>query len=482
LEIELKKSIYRESYYSFYTDAFAQLHKGQMYDENWHAEYLASILEAEFWRIKGEKPREKDIIINVPFRSSKSMLVTVIFPVWCWSIDPAFKFICVSYSSDLALEHAQLSKDLLRSEWFKRYYGDKVKIRPDANSKEFYKNFHDGYRKSVGTGGQITGSGADIIIIDDPQNPKLASSEAERQNTIHFHDHTLFSRLNQPDIGVRMLVMQRLHERDLTGHLIDEDEGRPEDYQHICIPGEYDESLIKPPELRKYYSEEGLFWKTRFNWNTLNAYKKALGELQYAGQINQTPAPPEGSIWKKDWFEILSPNDITRHEWKEPTHFILDTAYTAKQSEDPSGILCYFMRDGIMYIVNIAEVWKEFPALLEWIKAYVKVNDYTANSIIYVEPKASGKSVVQTLRSTTNLNIAEIESDMLKDDKITRANAVAPILQSAKVKLIKGAWNDKFLSQVTLFPNAKHDEFVDCLSYGVDISLMHSSKVLGGQM
>jgi predicted phage terminase large subunit-like protein len=482
LEIELTRKIYNTSYYEFFVDAFAQLHNGGLYDENWHLRYIAQKLQDEFWRIKNGEKRVKDMIINVPFRSSKSMLVTVIFPVWCWSIDPTFKFICVSYSSDLALEHAQLSKDLIKREWFQRYFGERVKIRHDANAKELYKTTADGYRKSVGTGGQITGSGADIIIIDDPQNPKLAASEAERLNTINFHDHTLFSRLNMPDIGVRFIVMQRLHEEDLCGHLLDPEYGRPEDYQHICIPGTYDENILTPPELKEFYDEDGLFWSTRFNHNTLKAYKKALGELQYAGQIQQVPSPPEGSIWKRDWFEIIEAHELIRHEWKEPTYFIMDTAYTEKQKNDPTGIMAYFMRENIMYIINVAEVYKDFPQLMEWIPTYVQVNDYQSNSIIYVEPKASGLSVVQQIRSTTNLNIVSVESEMVRDDKLTRANAVSPIIQAGKVKLVKGAWNDKYLAQVTMFPNSKHDEFVDITCYGISISMMHGNSVLGGML
>lgn len=481
LEIEITRQIYRESYYEFFMDAFAQLHNGGMFDENWHLKYIADILQAEFWRIKNKEPRKKDIIVNVPFRSSKSMLVTVIFPVWCWSIDPSFKFICVSYSSDLALEHAQLSKDLIRREWYQRYFGNTVKIRSDANAKEFYKTTADGYRKSVGTGGQITGSGADIIIVDDPQNPKLASSEAERFNTIRFHDHTLFSRLNMPDIGSRFIVMQRLHEEDLCGHLLSEETGRPEDYHHICIPGEYDENILTPSSLKDYYVD-GLFWPTRFGRGTLKAYKKALGDLQYAGQIQQVPSPPEGSIWKRAWFDIVDPTQLIKHEWKEPVYFVMDTAYTMKQTNDPTGILAYFVRDNVMYIVNVAEVYKEFPELLEWVKAYVSINDYKTNSIIYIEPKASGKSVVQQLRYDTNLNVVEIESDMIRDDKMTRANAVSPFIQAGKVKLVKGNWNEAYLAQVTMFPNAKHDEFIDCTCYALDISLMHSNTILGGRI
>jgi len=486
LEREITKKIYRESYYEFFKDAFAQLHKGSPYDDNWHLEYICGVLEKEFWRIHNREQRTKDIIVNVPFRSAKSMVCTIIFPIWAWSIDPTFKFICVSYSGKLALEHAQLSKDLINSNWFQYYYGDRVVIRHDTKAKEFYKTTEDGFRKSVGTGGQITGSGADMLIIDDPQNPQMASSETERQNTIDFYDHTLFSRLNQPDVGARLIVMQRLHEGDLTGHLMDKDTGRPEEHHHICIPGELDEEIISPPELAEYYIN-GLFWNTRFNAKMLSVYKKALGSLQYAGQIGQRPAPPEGKIIKRKWFEIVLPDEITRNAFVEPIHFIFDTAYTEKQQNDPSGTIAYFTRNGIMYIVNAAEVRKEFPELVKWIDEYVRINDYTYSSGIYIEPKASGKSIVQQLRNISpttggRLNVIEIEGDFLRDDKITRANSISPILEAGRVKLVRGDWNAKFLDQLAMFPAAKHDEFVDCLCYGVFYALGGADKILGSSM
>ena len=299
---------------------------------------------------------------------------------------------------------------------------------------------------------------------DDPQSPKKAASEMERANTKNFYDHTLYSRLNDPDIGVRIIVMQRLHEEDLTGHLMEQ---RPEDHDHICIPAELDEN-INPPELKEFYNEQGLFWPTRFNNRSINSFKKTLGLLQTAGQLQQRPAPAEGNIVKRDWFEILSPEMVSRNPATEPIHFILDTAYSEKQTDDPSGILAVFQRDNYIYVINFTEIWKPFPELVAYIDPYVKLNGYTASSLIYVEPKASGRSLVQQLRAA-KLNIVEIEGDILKDDKMQRLSACSATMQAGKMKLIRGAWNDKFLTQLTTFPNAKHDEAVDTACYAIDL-------------
>lgn len=480
IEKELERRIYEESYYEFYKKAFCQLHPGVEYDENWHARYLCDVLQKECERIIRKEKRTKDIIINVPFRSSKSMIATVIFPVWCWTRDPSLKFITVSYSGNLAIEHSSRSLDLILSQWFQRLYSHRVVLKQGQQAKGHYETIATGSRRAVGTGGQITGSGADILIIDDPQDPQMAASEKERENTINFFNHTLYSRLNDPDVGMRIVVMQRLHENDLTGTLLDKKSGRPDDHFHICIPGEYSErmeEIISPKELKEKYIDN-LFWVTRFNRKTLGNYLKTLGSLQYAGQILQLPAPLEGNLVKRDWFEILQPNIITRDVNKSPVVFFMDTAYTEKQTNDPSAILGCFEKDGKIYVLNTGEVYMEFPKLIDFTQQYVRINDYSPSSIIFVEPKASGKSLVQQLRSVSKLNVTEIESDMLKDDKTTRLSAISPIIQSGKVVLIKGQWNEYFLTQVCSFPNAAHDEFVDLLCYAVDTLLVRGQDEL----
>lgn len=178
LEIELEKKIYRQSYYEFFKIAFCQLHPGQDYDDNWHIKYICDVLQKEAERIVRKESREKDIIINVPFRSAKSMICTVIFPVWCWIIDPSMKFITVSYSGSLAIEHSSRSLDLINTPWFQRRYcvpgnKDAIIMKPGSQAKGHYETVATGIRRAVGVGGQITGSGADIILCLDKKQKIL---------------------------------------------------------------------------------------------------------------------------------------------------------------------------------------------------------------------------------------------------------------------------------------------------------------------
>lgn len=318
---------------------------------------------------------------------------------------------------------------------------------------------------------------------DDPMDPQMATSEKERENAKNFYNHTLSSRLNDPDVGVRIVVMQRLHQDDTSGLLMDKKKGRPDQHTHICIPGELDREVLSPPELEKYYTD-GLFWPSRFSKQTLEGFKKMLGSLQYAGQVGQRPAPPEGNLVKREWFEIKKANLIVRDSNKSPVFFFLDTAYTEKQENDPSAILACFHHDNKIYILNTAEVYMIFPDLIEFVKSYVAINDYSnMGSMIYVEPKASGKSLVQSLRVSSRLNVGEIESDLVNGrDKLGRLSTVSPYIQSGRVVLVEGQWNEAFLSQVCSFPNAAHDEMVDLLCYAVDTLLINNQGDLIGIM
>lgn len=465
-EKEVLLEIYDRSYYEFFKDAFVVLHQGEQYNDNWHIEYICNILQQELERIVRREPRQKDIIINVPFRAAKSMITTIIFPVWAWTKDPTMKFICTSYSGDLALEHAQRSRDLIESMWFNYLYGENFKIKDDQNAKGHYVTSAFGYRKSVGTGGQITGSGADIILLDDPQNPKKAASVTERKNTVDFYDHTLYSRLNQPDIGMRIIIQQRLHEDDLTGHLMKQ---APQKHFYIKIPAKITERTKPiPAELEKKYTN-GLFWRTRFSETTIHDYETILGATQSAGQLQQEPAPEEGNIIKRAWLEIIEPQGITRDVRLNPIMFYVDTAETEKTQNDPSAIIACFEMNNMLYIIDVAEVRKEFFKLCEFITEFAYNHQYTSDSILWVEPKSSGKSIISQLRVTTKLNVAEIKYGKGKmDDKITRVNSITPTLQAGRVKLIKGVYTKKLVDQLCLFPNSKHDDMTDVFTYAVE--------------
>lgn len=167
---------------------------------------------------------------------------------------------------------------------------------------------------------------------------------------------------------------------------------------------------------------------------------------------------------------MVNASDVARDPLRSPINFVVDTAYSEKTSSrnDPCGFLSYFEKDNNLYIIDFTEEWFDFPDLVKFMQRYVTRNGYTNSSRIYIEPKASGLSVIQQLRSESKLNVLKVEGDFIKDDKLTRASSVSAIIEAGRVFLIKGAWNDQYITQVTTFPKAVHDEAVDVTVYALN--------------
>ena len=460
LKFALEKKLCEMSFYEFFKAAWIVVEPAVPLSTNWHHKYICDLLQQECERVIAQKPKDKDVIINVPFRSTKSLIVTVMFPVWAWIKSPKLRFITSSYSATLSIELATKSRDIIFSDWFKSRWGDVFHIKKDQNLKERYENNFVGMRRATSVGGTVTGQGGDFLIVDDPLSPQMASSATERDNANEWYRTTFYSRLNQPDIGVRIIIMQRVHEDDLTGFLLGRETRLK--YKHICIPAKSGDDNIKPKHLEEFYDKDtGLFWEDRFSQRTLDDYKSALGSYGYAGQLQQTPTPLDSGMIHKDWFKV----DRYRVD-DSVVNFVIDPAYTADQKNDPSALLAYTYKDNKWQIVDCVNVYKEFPDLVKFIQQWVAKNGYTNRSRIFVEPKASGKSIVQTLVRETGLNVKEDKPPT--KDKVARVSDVSASLESGRVSLLNGDWNDEFLDQLTKFPAAKHDDMVDCLVMAVN--------------
>ena len=471
LKFALEKKLCELSFYEFFKQAWHIVEPSIELSTNWHHKYLCDLLQKEAERIIANKPKTKDIVINIPFRSTKSLLVTVMFPVWAWIRNPKFRFITASYSAELSIEHATRSRDVINSEWFKDRWSDVFHIKRDQNLKARYENNFLGVRRATSVGGTVTGQGGDFLLVDDPVSPQHAASEVERENANEWYRTTFYSRLNNPLTGVRIVIMQRIHDNDLSGFLLNGGESRLK-YKHICIPAELSDD-IKPKILKDNYDEDGLFWTDRFSRSILDDYKQALGSYGYAGQLMQTPTPLNSGMIRADWFKIDQFKHTTEHATVD---FVIDPAYTANEKNDPSAMLAYTFKDNKWQIIDCVNVRKEFPELVKFIPQWVAKNGYTNRSRVYVEPKASGKSIVQTLKKETGLNVREDKPP--SKDKVARVQDISASLETGRVSLLKGDWNEEFLQQLVKFPSAKHDDMVDCLVMAINKHMWNNSKIL----
>lgn len=449
--VELRAELCRRDFYFFLREFIGVTIKEEMV-WNWHIEYLCEKFQAWGERIIARDPVIKDyLIVNVPPGSTKSTIASQFFPVWLWLNDPTLTVLTLSHTEALAIRHGMRSRDIILNSKFQQYFPE-LRLRKDLASKKTYGLAQGGTRIIASVGGSILGDHADVQIVDDAMNVEEAVSDAERSTSNDFIRHTLPSRKKSLMRCPTMIIMQRLHELDTTGMLIDE---MPEDVEHICLPAE-ESRHIKPKSLRSRYVD-GLLDPVRLNRAVLEKQRKKLGSYNYAGQYDQIPAPEDGGLLKKNWFQIIEPEYVP----KSVIDFMADTAYTKDDENDPSALMAYAEAGGKLYIWNVSVVHKEFPDLIKHIRNWLPENGYNTTSMLRVEPKASGKDIVSTLRSLTSLNVRENVNPT--KDKIARVKDIAPHIEAGNVYLVKGGWNQAFIDECCVFPNGKHDDQVDVL-------------------
>lgn len=455
---ELRQEILREkaerSLDSFIQQAWSVIEPGTTYINNWHiqliAEYLHAVNDGEIRRL----------IINIPPRHMKSIEATVCFPVWTWTQHPERRFIKVSYSDSLSRKHNILSRDIINSPWFQQNWGDRFTLKDDVNRQNEFENNHHGMMYSTSVGGAITGNGADIIIIDDPQNPLMANSETERQNSIDFFKNTLQTRLNDPKTGAFIVIMQRLHENDLTGYILSEDLG----YTHLCLPAEAEKkTIITFPKSGKVITrEEGdPLNPQRFDRDVLSNLKKSMGSLQYAGQFQQVPAPAEGVIFRREWLgnfysDGAAPNTNDIQSW--------DMAFT--KSEGSAKVAGFVMgrHKSDIYIKDLINEKMSFTESVaavrtlagKWPRARAKV----------VENKANGPAIVDLLKK----EIAGMVEFNPKGSKEERAISVTPYFEAGNIHFPDPKthpWVHDLIKDLLMFPKGTFKDTTDALVQGI---------------
>lgn len=432
---------------------------------NWHIPYLCQELQQLSAPIVQRKPKPYDLVINIPPGTTKSTIVTVMWPAWLWTIDPSIRVISNSYSGDLSLDHASKSKDIITSDKYQIYFPE-VKIRPDKSAKGFYENTQTGARYSTSTGGTITGKHGHVIINDDPQNPKQASSAPFREQA-NEHTKTLSSRKVNKENTPVVSIMQRLHEEDVTGYLL---KRKSENIRHICLPAELSDN-VKPAELKEKYVD-GLLDPVRLSRKALDEAIVDLGSKGYSGQYGQSPVVEGGNIVKEEWFRKISYSQFQAIRGRTPVHFFLDTAYDEKKKKtdnDPSGIIATSMINNALFIFDAKKLYKQFPDLIKFIPGYLKANGYDSRGSLRIEPKANGKSVIHQLERDTKINVTQTPTPT--ESKETRLNAASPGIECGRVYLVEGEWTEGFIDEVCGFPLKTHDEYVDLVCYAIDYHL-----------
>lgn len=423
---------------------------------NWHhdviCEYLEAVRITEITRL----------IINVPPRSMKSIMGTICFPAWIWIKDPSARFLFGSYSDTLSRKHSIMRRELIQSEWYQNHWKDKFKMREDQNTQSDYANSKSGVMRSASLTAGPLGEGGDYIIIDDPQNPRQAYSEAEREASINAFDRTWSTRLNDKKRGKIIIIMQRLHDKDLTGHLL----AKNAKYEHLVLPAEAtSERVVYLPVSKKGIVIEAgkILHPEREGREELDALKRDLGPIDYAGQYLQVPTPETGAMFKSEMFEFG-----TVPETCDYSFITADTAYNDKQENDYTVFAGWVVKDQQIYLKDILRGKIKAADVESQCVPFIRKFQQYGFRGAYIEPKAHGLFLNQNLPRLglmipSESQIKEFFSDRNKP-KTERANNAIPYLSNRKVIINQNIHcKEELLKEVLSFPKGSHDDFTDCL-------------------
>ena len=449
----------------------------------WHLGAIAEHLEAV---TRGDVHQ---LLINIPPRHMKSLAVSVFWPVWEWISNPHRRWLFASYAQSLSTRDSVKCRRLIESHWFQSRWRDRFALTSDQNQKMRFDNNKTGSRIATSVGGSATGEGGDRVVVDDPHNVTDRESDSIRRATLDWWDQTMSTRLNDPKTGARVIVMQRVHEKDLSGHVLDQG-----GYVHLCLPAEFDPSRIcvtRLPWKDSRLIPGDLLWPERISESEISDFKLRLGPSGYAGQFQQLPAPAGGNRFKQEWFRYYRTIFVGAHGGvpepgvrRTPLHYVLPGSHGTERRipaddctrfavMDPAGTEpdqnsrpCY----------TVIQVWDVTPAhdmlLVHQYRAQVQTPDATDAAeriarqyeveFMGVEKDGIGLGIVQALKRR-NVTVKPIKA---RGSKEARSETAEIRMAAGQIYFPHGApflWDLE--QELIHFPQGEYADQVDALAH-----------------
>lgn len=439
---------------------------GTEYLDNWHIDCICEYLQAVD---AGQVTR---LLINMPPRYMKSICVSVMWPVHSWIRRPETRWLFASYAGNLSMQHSADRRTIIQSDWYQERWADRYQLTTDQNVKTEYQNNKQGRMFATSFDGTATGKGGDRIIIDDPHDPKGAESDTQRESTLTTFRRKLSTRLNNKKTGAIVVVMQRLHEKDVSALCIEEG------YTHLCLenPCCNGNKVISAPSGKQWKRTDGeLLWPEREGEPEVAQARLQLGPYGFAGQYGQSPAPAGGGRFKEEWIRYFTCDGEFYRLWfpdgssravriDECDRFaMMDPAGTDKQQNNKA---CYTVI-GFYDITPTGDMLRfdhfrgqvEAPGAADKAVEMVRRNE---TEWIGVEQDGMGLGVIQTIRRR-GIPVRPIKA---RGSKEARSETAEIRMSAGMVYVPQGApWLFDWISELTKFPNSENKDQVDELAH-----------------
>ena len=401
----------------------------------------------------------KKLAINICPRIGKSITMSVGLPTWAWTKMPSLRFLCASYSGDLALDFATMGRTVIESSWYRDRWD--VELISGEDNKHFYRNTQRGYRLSVGMLGSAIGRGGDILLFDDPHNLATIASNTIREKDISIYFKVFCNRVNQKTNDRQIITMQRGHEDDLINRLSDE-------WVILRLPSEYvPRQWTSPIGWSDPRTVEGeLMCPERFGPDEIRDIKRELGSVDYSCQHGQDPLPEKGGLFERSWFEIVK---------RPPTNVIGRTRFwDAAGTEDDgaaftAGVKMSQDNEGIFYVEDVKRVQKTAAHVKALMKATAHEDGIGVSIVEEQEPGSAGKNVIAS--NKVFLAGFDYSGRTASGEKQVRWKPLAaqsePLSKSdiyGNVKIVEGEWNKAFLDELVANVRGRFKDQLDAAS------------------
>ena len=418
----------------------------------WHLDAICEHLEAV---TNGQILR---LLINVPPGCMKSLTTDVFWPAWEWGPRnrPDIRYVSASYSEDLTIRDNRRCRNLILASWYQRLWGNRFSLMGDQNAKTRFDTDKTGFKIATSVGGLGTGERGDRFIIDDPHNIKDGESDAKREACNLWFTETVPTRMNDPEKSAIVVIMQRVHDADVSGLILARELG----YVHLMLPMKFEpergcKTSIGFKDPRK--KDGDLLWPDRMTKEVVERDSKVMGEYATAAQFQQRPAPRGGGMFKRDWFPVVPyapPGGESCRGWDLASSETVSSAFTC-------GVKIKKVQ-GIFYIEHVNR-FRGTPNKVEREMKKTAVNDGVRVRISAPQdPGQAGKA--QKMYIARQLVGYNIRFSPETGDKATRAEPFAAQAEAGNVRIVAGDWNEAFLEELCLFPFSTFKDQVDAAS------------------
>ncbi len=471
----------KRSLRKFVVEAWHVLEPQTAFVPGWHLDAICDHLQAV------TEGRIRKLLINVPPRHMKSLATSVFWPCWTWTFKPWIRWMFASYGLGLSIRDSLKCRRLIRSPWYQSLFKNSFQLAGDQNQKSRYENTEGGLRLATSVGGMGTGEGGDIIVIDDAHNVNDVESKVVREGVIRWYDETMSTRGNNPNAFAEVLIMQRVHEQDLSGHVLEQG-----GWTHLCLPAEFEKerkcvTVVDGVRWEDPRTKEGeLLWPSQFGREHLKSLKRKLGIYGAAGQLQQSPVPPGGGIIKKPWLRYFTFEPGGKHVRLGNTvlpieslyrFLVCDPAVTEKEEADFTVIGSFgvvIQNPPLLLMLDRVKEQMEGPKIipaidsmkLKWRAGFTAFETIAFQKAIFQDARRRGRS----FREVSYALDALVRIDK---DKVARTYAAAPFVEAGRFWVPaqgEADWTDDFVKNLTHFPKMEHDDDVDVADIAIAIA------------